>query len=419
MENLYFHIPSFFFTIKDMKEPVRLLMLTHNYPRFEDDYAGVFLSVLARRLPDEGIIPVVLAPHHPGTAEYEELHGVKIYRFRYAKKDDDENLAYRGNMHKLVLGSIGGVFKFKNFLDCFRKAAFDVIARENIQVVAGHWLIPAGMVMKTIAKKQNLPMILSSHGTDIRLMSKYMQATYRYLKKFCYGLKRWTVVSNYLKDEIVRLDPSLENIISVLPLPHDETIFFHDKSTIRDKNLITSVTRFTEQKRVDYLIKAMALVIEKNPEARLEIYGTGDLQKQIEDLIRKFGLETTVNIFPPVSQEKLREIYNRSGVVVLNSYREGFGLALSEAMLCGAAVIGTNSGGIPDIIKNERTGLLVEPDNSQALAEAVLNLLSDNALREKLSSDGHRFARENYASGPLAGKYASIVKAAVDDSKSD
>ena len=199
-----------------MTDPVRLLVITHNYPRFDGDFAGVFLSVLNRRLPGHGIRPIVLAPHHPGAAEYEEKDGVVVYRFRYGS-DDNENLAYRGAMHKLVLGSVSGIFRFKHFLDCFRKAAFDVIERESIQIVAGHWLIPSGLVMKTVASRYRLPMILSSHGTDIRLISKYMSMAYRYLRSFCHGLKRWTVVSSFLRDEIVRLDPSLADILKVLP----------------------------------------------------------------------------------------------------------------------------------------------------------------------------------------------------------
>ena len=88
-----------------MKKPIRLLVLTHNYPRFDGDFAGVFLSLLNQRLPEHQIEPVILAPHHAGAAECEEKDGVKIYRFRYAE-DSNETLAYHGNMHKLVLGSV-------------------------------------------------------------------------------------------------------------------------------------------------------------------------------------------------------------------------------------------------------------------------------------------------------------------------
>lgn len=392
---------------------MKLLMPTHNFPRFEGDFAGVFISLLAKNLPAFGIDPVILAPHDPGAAEYEEIDGVTIYRFRYADTDAEENIAYRGNMHQLVLGSPGGIFRFKHFLDCFRNAALDVIDREQINVVGGHWLVPTGIVMKTIAKKTSLPMVMSSHGTDVRLMRKYAGVIYRYLKGFCRGLHRWTVVSNFLRDAILEADPMLQSILEVLPLPHDETVFFRDETIVRGSDLIVAVTRFTEQKRVDYLIKAFAHVNESHPQARLELYGTGPLENDIRSLIDRFGLTQRIRIHEPIPQKQLCEIYNRAAMVVLNSHQEGFGLALSEAMMCGAAVIGTNSGGISDIISEGKTGLLVPVDDSAALAEAMKLLLDDDAMRSSMADAGHKFAHNTYSSGPLAKRYSEIIKAAA------
>ncbi|MEA1980780.1 MAG: glycosyltransferase family 4 protein, partial [candidate division Zixibacteria bacterium] len=343
--------------------------------------------------------------------------GVKIYRFRYAEDENDQNLAYRGQMHKLVLGSISGIFKFQSFLNHFRKAAFEIIEKEKINAVAGHWLIPSGLIMKSIQAKYKLPMVMSSHGTDIRLLNKYSGMAYKYLKPFCYSLKSWTVVSNFMKEELLKTDKNLYKNLKVLPLPHDESIFYYDESVKKDENLITSVTRFTEQKRVDILIKAFALVVEKNDRAKLHIYGEGDLQGEIEQLIEKFGLQSRITIFAPVPQIQLRNVYNKAATVVLNSYKEGFGLVLSEAMMCKTSVVGTKSGGITDIIKDNETGLLCELDNMSDLANKLNLLLSDKSLRNKLASNGHKFAHENYASYALSQKYAELVKRAIEKRK--
>lgn len=393
-----------------MLDKVRLLVLTHNYPRRRGDFAGIFISLLTKRLIGLGIESVVLAPHDREAVEYEETDGVKIYRFRYAEKTEEENIAYRGNMQQLALRH---PFRFRYFLNRFSSAALNIIEKDRIQVIAGHWLVPTGIIMKKIASTSSLPMILSSHGTDIRLMKEYGQVAFRYFKRFCRSLRRWTVVSNFLKDEIIKLDAELTDIVEVLPLPHDETLFFEDESISCDSDLVVSVTRFTEQKRVNYLIRAFASVVEIRPQSKLEIYGSGPLQSGLERLIDSLGLHGRVTIFPPVSQAKLREVYNRAAIVVLNSYQEGFGLALSEAMMCGAAVIGTTSGGIVDIIKDEERGLLVPLDDSASLAAAILELLGNSSLRRRLADNGHRFARENYASGPLAERYARMVRQAL------
>lgn len=397
-----------------MTDYVKVLILTHNFPRHPGDHAGVFISLLARGLPAHGIEPIVMAPHDPGASEDEMIEGIRVLRFRYADSDAGEDIAYRGNMQQLVLGSVTGIFKFKRFLDRWRAAALEAIDRENIDLVAGHWLIPAGNVMKTIARRRpHLPMVLSSHGTDIRLIRKYAGATYRYFRPFCRGLNRWTFVSTFLRDTIRAMDPALKDVIEVLPLPHDEAIFYRDESIRVEPDLAVAVTRFTPQKRVGHLIRAFALVVENRPDARLEIYGTGPLEPEIRRLIEKFGLQENVKLMAPVDQSALRTVYNRAAVVVLNSFQEGFGLALSEAMLCGTAVIGTASGGITDIIAHEKRGLLVPPDNSAALAEAITRLLAEPDLRGRLGAAGHEFARRQYASAPLSKRYAEILRRAA------
>ena len=393
-----------------MPEKIKLLKVTHNYPRWKGDHAGPFVSLLARQLLNHGIEPVVVAPHHAGAKEEEEMGGVKVYRFRYASRDEDEDLAYHGDMHKLVLGSVSGIFRFRHFLQCFRSKVSEVIERERIDALAGHWLVPSGMVIKTANKKQNLPTFMYSHGTDVRVVRKYSRTAYRYLRSFCLGLKRWTVVSSYLKEQMVNIDRQLESLIDVLPLPQDETVFYADESVKTDDSLVVAVTRFTEQKRVDYLLKAFAKVVQKVPEAKLEIYGSGPLKHEMVKLLDRLGIQSRVNIYEPVNQADLRVVYNRAAMVVLNSVEEGFGLALSEAMLCGTAVIGAESGGITDIIEHEKRGLLVEPDNAEKLAEAMLRLLGDRPFASQLASAGHQFALDNYASKASARRYAEIIR---------
>ncbi len=395
-----------------MSKTIKLLVLTHNYPRHHGDHAGVFIGLLCRRLLNHSIQPIVLAPHDPGAPEYEENAGVKIHRFRYGA-DHEENLAYGGNMQAIVTGSLTGILRFRRFQKRFQKAATRIIEKERIDVIAGHWLMPAALVMKKLAAHHTLPMILSSHGTDIRLARKFGGMPYRYLPKTCRSLVRWTFVSSYLRDQMLQLDPQLKERLEVLPLPHDESLFYRDSAIAKEAGLLVAVTRFTKQKRVSYLIDAFVQVAKEVYEARLEIYGAGPLQGEIEQQIQSNNLTDKVSIHAPVSQTELRTVYNRASIVVLNSWREGFGLALSEAMLCGTAVVGVASGGITDIVEHERHGLLAEPDDVGSLATAITRLLRDSSLRNQLAAAGNEFVRATYASGPLAARYARIVREAA------
>lgn len=387
--------------MKNRQTELPILMLTHNYPRYQGDQSGVFLSVLAKKLVTFGLKPIVLAPHDNGTPEYEQVDGLKIYRFGYGENED---LAYNGDMQRRALQH---PIKFWRFLRSFYRAALEIIEKEKIAVIWGHWLLPAGIIMKRLARRTSLPMVLSSHGTDIRLLKKYRWLLRPYFRRFWRELRNWTVVSNYLKDEVIALLPG--NRLSVMPLPHDEAVFYKDETITRQDNLVVSVTRFTEQKRVNYLLNAFALVIRSRPEARLRIYGSGSLQQDVEWLVSDLALTNHVEIMKSVSQNELRTIYNEATVVVLNSYKEGFGLTLSEAMMCGAAVIGTDSGGIPDIIEHWKTGILVPVDDMTELAASIVELLEYASLRERLAANGYRVAHEKYASMPLAQQYSQMI----------
>ncbi len=391
---------------------MNVLILTHNYPRWDGDTSGIFLTHLIERLPQHGIKPVVLAPHDNGTAERETVRGIPIVRFCYGD-DASETIAYRGNMQEIVLGSPRGLFRFRHFLKRFERAARDQIREQQIDVVAGHWLIPTGMVMKRLLKNNQMPMILSSHGTDVRLARKLPGPMRFYFRSLFRHLSAWTVVSSYLARSIDEIDATISPRVEVLPLPHDSSLFWHDESLPVEHNHVVAVTRFTRQKRVDQLIHAWSAVREHHPEARLTIYGSGPERSAIDQLVTRLNLGQSITLAAPVAQPELRTIYSQAAAVVLNSVGEGFGLALSEAQLCGAAVIGTESGGIPDIIASGETGLLVPPDDPAALASAISRLLEDRTLRDQLARSGRDSARQRYLADPLAARYAGLLQAAV------
>ncbi len=149
---------------------------------------------------------------------------------------------------------------------------------------------------------------------------------------------------------------------------------------------------------------------EEIPEIKLEVYGSGPERASLRRLIEEKGMERIAQIKTPVPQADLRTIYNRASVVVLNSTEEGFGLALTEAMLCRRAVIGADSGGIVDIIEHEKTGLLFEPDNVPALTEAIVRILKDEQLRSRLAEAGYQKALNGFSSDAAAKKFAELYR---------
>ena len=94
---------------------IKVLFVTHNYIRHKGDFAGVFLHLLARKLKEQDVEVHVVAPHDAGLTEYEEVEGIKIYRFRYAD-DDKETFAYRGDMHQQLFKNPFKIIRLLKFL---------------------------------------------------------------------------------------------------------------------------------------------------------------------------------------------------------------------------------------------------------------------------------------------------------------
>ena len=114
-----------------------------------------------------------------------------------------------------------------------------------------------------------------------------------------------------------------------------------------------------------------------------------------------------------VSPERVLEIMQQSGIVVLPSRTETFGRVLVEAQLCGCAVIGMRVGGMPEIVEDGITGLLVQPDDSQALARAIGRLCESSELRSTLAAAGRARSQETYGMDSVMENLSSTYKAII------
>lgn len=154
-----------------------------------------------------------------------------------------------------------------------------------------------------------------------------------------------------------------------------------------NEKIILSAGTLHERKGFKYLIEAFKTVHQKYPKSKLIIAGEGPERKNLEDLIK--NLHLVPNCLLISWRENIIELMAASDIFVLPSIKEAFGLVILEALACKLPVIATKAGGIPEIIKNEN-GLLVAAQNSNELSEAIIKILEDQALHEKLSSLGYK-----------------------------
>jgi len=193
--------------------------------------------------------------------------------------------------------------------------------------------------------------------------------------------------------ELTRFRPS--------PLPRDhKTIMF-----------IGRIEHSSSWKGIEYLLQAGVIVIKNHPSVTLELIGGGDAIEHYRERARILGIESGV-IFPgPLLGQQLIDAYERASVIVLpsTSDSEAFGTVLIEGMASGRPVIASNIGGLPNVITDEKNGLLVPPGDPQALANAIEQVLFDIPLATRLANNGVMNA-QSFSWDIQAKKYSELFK---------
>jgi glycosyltransferase involved in cell wall biosynthesis len=389
-----------------MGQSRKVLVLTHNYPRWEGDYAGVFLKELVEHFRARQISVCVIAPHFAGVPVVEKADYLEIHRFRYAPVRA-ETLAYAGNMHKQVMRPLG-FLKFVLFMISYTCKAIELVNREKPDVVFAQWLIPSGIVGWFVSVFRGKKLYVASHGTDIVLLKKssLLRSLARLVYRRC--LKAF-VVSNYLREIALDLDLTTPAKIEVCPMPARTDLFGKQPVLERIPPLILAIARYTQQKQLEVLIKALKMLRDDDIDFVCEIYGEGEREAELRALIAESSLQERVLLKAPVPQEQLAKIYPAARITVLPSINEGFGMTLVEAQLSGSAVIGARSGGIIDIIRDRETGLLFEPGNVDELATQVRNLLTDEQLYRNLITNAKRDAEKRFSPEVIAARYEQAL----------
>jgi glycosyltransferase involved in cell wall biosynthesis len=146
----------------------------------------------------------------------------------------------------------------------------------------------------------------------------------------------------------------------------------------------------------DYLIRAMDLIVAKHPQTKLLMAGSGEMRSQLEVLTRQLGLTRNVSFLGALEHHQVPELLKNVDVFVMPSIWEGFGVAAVEAEAMEIPVVATRVGGIPEVVLDGETGILVEPGNSEQLAQAILTLIENPALRRQMGERGRRHVLANY-----------------------
>lgn len=276
---------------------------------------------------------------------------------------------------------------------------------------------PAGYPGKWTLERVGTPFGILLHGPDLLVLQHqvHRSAMKRRSARALLGAaavlvanSEWTrgLAQSLLRE--LELEPG-EDRIRVVPLGTDPGFFRPGESTsgIRERygleegRWIASVSRLAAHRGIDVVLRALALLDDREADVRYAVAGTGDARRELELLAAELGVDRRVRFLGGVADADLPGLYNLAEVYVAPARRaplvgEGFGLALAEASSAGRPVIASRAGGVPEAVRDGQTGLLVDPDRPSELADALRRLLRDRTLARKLGVAGRREIERYY-----------------------
>ncbi|NPA33933.1 MAG: N-acetyl-alpha-D-glucosaminyl L-malate synthase BshA [Chlorobi bacterium] len=342
---------------------------------------------------------------------------------------------YRGDglyfFHQIPV-MIYPLFEYPPYESALVSRLVEIALTQDLDLLHVHYAVPfagAAYMTKQILLQQHnkhLPYIVTSHGTDITLVGR--DKSFAPVVQFgLYNADAITAVSKFLKSEMVKNFKIPQQRIQVIYNFINTTQ--HNKEYCqkaqyldqwrrflapRNEFLICHISNFRPLKRIDILLKAFKQVIDNGLNARLVLVGDGPERQNMELLARELKLEDKA-LFLGV-QEDIRDILCISDLFVLTSESESFGLVLLEAMAMGCPVVASNTGGIPEVVRDGIEGLLCPVNDTKAFADAIMKILTNPELHQKLVDNAIKRARD-FDTSKIVPQYEQLYRKVINASQ--
>ncbi|MFD1360541.1 N-acetyl-alpha-D-glucosaminyl L-malate synthase BshA [Lentibacillus salinarum] len=305
------------------------------------------------------------------------------------------------------------VFQYPPFDLALANKMAEVIDQEKLDILHVHYAMPhaiCAILAKGIAK-HDVKIVTTLHGTDITVLG----IDHSLKKMIKYGIEQSdavTAVSRSLVSqthESVGADKAIRviyNFVNEADYTKKSAHPIREQYGIEpDEKVIIHISNFRKVKRVQDVIYTFQQIQEKI-KTKLLLVGDGPEYSDIYQLVSELGLSDHVLFLG--KQKDVSGLLSISNLKLLMSEKESFGLVLLEAMSCEVPCIGTNTGGIPEVIKHEETGFIVEPGNTQQAAAYAINLLEDEKKLKQFSQKALAHTREHFYSTDIVNQYINL-----------
>jgi glycosyltransferase involved in cell wall biosynthesis len=388
---------------------MRLLWVTHAWPRQPGDPAGHFLERLARALGARGHDLRVLTPADRGAGSDQVEQGIRVSRLRYAPRSW-ETLAHTGALARSASSPRGALALAG--MGSRLTAATRLAARES-DLVHAHWWVPSGVAAWSARLLGGRPYIVTLHGTDVRILQQ--SALARHLaRRVLRGARRVTAVSAYLAAQAAELAGLAPDTIAVHPMPVAMPPY---QPAARTGHGLVTVGRLSRQKRIHLLLETVAQLARDGTAMPLTIIGDGPERGALEALAGSLGVREQVRFLGQRPPEEISDLISAAALFLFAAEQEGLGLVAAEALMAGVPVVAVRSGGVADIVPETGGGRLVTEGGGsgslpERMAHAVREVLSDQAAPAAAALEGERW-RQRLSADSVARWFEPIYRLAL------
>ncbi len=412
---------------------MRLLVLTHNYPRFVGDFSGTFVKALCDALTAAGSDVVVLTPHdeafeEPPSPQLFSLEGrgmrearaedspPTLLTYRYFFPSHLQKFGYMRTMEADVQPR-GWALLLAPFVIVFGTlAAWRTARRIKSDLIHAHWVLPNGFIGAIVSRLLDIPLVVSLPGSDVLLAGK--NRLFNGMARFAWrSASLITTNSIELRDEAIRLGaPAAKfdliiygvNAREFVPCANGTCELRAQLGMCDEDVIVLGVGRMVYKKGFDVLIRALALLRASHPRVKAVLIGDGDLKDEWQSLARECGIAERVLFVGRVPHDQIARHYNMSDMLAMPSVTrpaDGLNVCVVDAMACGKPIVASRAAGNSLVVADGVNGLLVDENDPAQLARAIARLVDDSQLRAQMGAASRARVETEFDWTPLAQKY--------------
>lgn len=316
--------------------------------------------------------------------------------------------------HQVEVNSYS-VFQYAPYDIALANKMAEVIVDQQLDVLHVHYAIPHA-VCAILAKDMagsDVGIVTTLHGTDITVLG-YDSSLKGAIK---YGIEKSdvvTAVSNSLAQETMDLIAPNKDIETIYNFIDEREYTKKDPGNLKEllgikphEKVVIHVSNFRKVKHVPDIVESFKL-IHKDVPSKLLLVGDGPEKHPIMKSIKGTSIENDVLFLG--KQESLSELYAIADLMLLLSEKESFGLVLLEAMACGVPCIGTNVGGIPEVIINGENGYIVELGDCEKVAEYGMKILQNPTLHKQIVDRSQEIIQDRFSSKSIVEQYEAMYE---------